>query len=320
MTQRQIAVRTDNARNLGVILAAIEADPNLEDSTRAQYKRAITRAVEAGVNLVDAAELARYAQTVSDSERAFLRAGLARLVEAERQAMGNVADPNAANVVELEARMSQVSRKLEAILSAVPTPDGDDGQSEHTWLSQREVRALLSACDRSTLKGQRDHLALALMVGAGLRRNEAAELEFDNVSRKPVNGRLRWVLHVRGKGKKRREIPISDALGQAIECWAERLGAREGRVLRSLDRWGNVNGSVSTDALYKLTKQRGAEIGKPNLQPHDLRRTYAQIGYEAGVSIAQIGRLLGHARIETTMTYLSIETNYQDTISDYVPV
>ena len=60
-------------------------------------------------------------------------------------------------------------------------------------------------------------------------------------------------------------------------------------------------------------------IGKPYLQPHDLRRTYAELGRRAGVSIEQISVLLGHATIKTTQDYLNIELDLETTISDFVP-
>ena len=37
----------------------------------------------------------------------------------------------------------------------------------------------------------------------------------------------------------------------------------------------------------------GAKIGMPELYPHVLRRTFAQIGYESGVPITQISKQLG---------------------------
>ena len=55
------------------------------------------------------------------------------------------------------------------------------------------------------------------------------------------------------------------------------------------------------------------------LQPHDLRRTYAELGRRAGVPISQISKLLGHASIETTQDYLNIELDLETTISDFVP-
>ena len=66
-------------------------------------------------------------------------------------------------------------------------------------------------------------------------------------------------------------------------------------------------------------QKRGAMIGKLDLQPHDLRRTYAELGRRAGVPISQISKLLGHASIETTQEYLNIELDLETTVSDFVP-
>lgn len=49
-----------------------------------------------------------------------------------------------------------------------------------------------------------------------------------------------------------------------------------------------------------IVQKRGKMIGKPELQPHDLRRTHAELGRRAGVSIEQISKLLGHSTIKTT--------------------
>jgi integrase len=63
----------------------------------------------------------------------------------------------------------------------------------------------------------------------------------------------------------------------------------------------------------------GAAIGKPDLAPHDLRRTYAQLGYEAGVPITQISKLLGHANVATTQRYLNLDLDLSTTVSDFIP-
>ena len=60
-------------------------------------------------------------------------------------------------------------------------------------------------------------------------------------------------------------------------------------------------------------------FGLDPFRPHDLRRTYAELGRRAGVSISQISKLLGHASIETTQDYLNIELDLETTISDFVP-
>ena len=89
--------------------------------------------------------------------------------------------------------------------------------------------------------------------------------------------------------------------------------------MRSLGRNKKPGESISTTGLYYIVQKRGAMIGKPELQPHDLRRTYAELGRRAGVSIEQISKLLGHASIETTQDYLNIELDLETTISDFVP-
>jgi len=83
------------------------------------------------------------------------------------------------------------------------------------------------------------------------------------------------------------------------------LVGTDGLILRSLGRNKEPGESISTTGLYNIVQKRGALIGKPELQPHDLRRTYAELGRRAGVPISQISKLLGHASIETTQDYLA---------------
>ena len=43
------------------------------------------------------------------------------------------------------------------------------GTKAHTWLAQREVKALFDACQNGII-GQRDDVVMGLLVTAGLRR------------------------------------------------------------------------------------------------------------------------------------------------------
>jgi site-specific recombinase XerD len=124
------------------------------------------------------------------------------------------------------------------------------------------------------------------------------------------------VLNVRGKRAKDRVVPTSDRLEEALIIWQFFVGP-EGKVLRSLGRNKIPGDSISTIALYNIVQKRGVMIGKPALQPHDLRRTYAELGRRADVSIEQI--MLGHATIKTTQDYSSIQLDLETTISDFVP-
>jgi len=76
--------------------------------------------------------------------------------------------------------------------------------------------------------------------------------------------------------------------------------------------------SLSTVGIFKIVRKHGAAIGLPELAMHDLRRIYAQIGYENGVSLTQLATLLGHASVQTTIRYLNLDLDLKVTASDFV--
>jgi len=293
------------------IFNAIEL-ADLADSTRYQYRKAIRNAVEAGVNLADADQLAAYAQGLKKSSRAFLKSALRLWSNGIVSKAKAGATPDNVNAVQATVY------RVEALQEAITVKD-DQGQKAHIWLSQAEVKTLLGTCNAKTIQGRRDRVVLALLVGAGLRREELANLTFDDIKQQPVKGKVRTVLDVTGKGAKDRTIPVSDALAALLDEWAGAVGSR-GYVARSVSKGGAVGDSISAVGIFHIVNSAGQEIGQPELAPHDLRRTYAQIGYEAGVPITQISKLLGHANIATTQRYLNLDLDLDTTISDFVPI
>jgi integrase len=295
-------------------IKSIRNDPSLQPSTKQQYIRALENYLATGGSLLDPMALAEYAVTVPDSTRSFLAAAVTKMAEElELLAKGN-ASPD--NIDRIQAAVF----RAQALQSVIKT-ETKKGQKAHTWLTSVEAERLLEACrrrssDKTEFKvvTMRDRLAIGLMMAAGLRREEAASLEFQDIKKQDK----RTVLNVRGKGAKDRVVPISDRLAEALIDWQFFVGP-EGKVLRNLGRNKIPGDSISTIALYNLVQKRGAMIGKPDLQPHDLRRTYAELGRRAGVSIEQISKLLGHATIKTTQDYLNIQLDLETTISDFVP-
>ena len=295
-----------------------QADPlvmidraDLAASTKTQYKRALGRFFrETGASITDVDALAGHAETLPRSGRAFLKAAVRLYTGGVATAIKGQATPENVNAVQAALY------RIDALQDAVKTSNGK-GQKAHTWLTQAEVKKLFDACQNGIV-GQRDRLAIGLLVAAGLRREEAAKLRFEDVKLQPVGDRIRTVLDITGKGSKARVVPISDALANAITDWSAVVGG-EGLVLRSLGMKKQPGESISGQGIFDLVAKRGALIGKPGLQPHDLRRTYAQLGFEAGIPITQISRLLGHASIETTQRYLNLDLDLESTVSDFIP-
>jgi integrase len=280
-------------------------------STKTQYKRALQRFFrETGASLTDVDALAHHAETLPRSRRAFLKAAVKLYTEGMATVIKGQATPENVN------RVQAALYRIDAMQDAVKTSNGK-GTKAHTWLSQAEVNRLLAACQNGIV-GQRDRLAVGLLLAAGLRREEAASLRFEDVRLQPVGDRIRTVLAIRGKGSKDRVVPISDDLADAIDGWAKVVGG-EGYVLRSLGMNRKPGESISGQGVFDIVAKRGKMIGKPDLQPHDLRRSFAQLGYEAGIPITQISRLLGHASIQTTQRYLNLDLHLELTVSDFIP-
>lgn len=286
---------------------AILAKRALAETTRYRYGREIQLARAAGINLLDATAVAEYAASLPSSRKLFLRAAVGLLADELSQTAKAQATPD--NVAEMQAVLWRAEALKESI--KVQTVSG---QQAHTWLNLGEVRALLNTLtDVSTVKGMRDRVVLGLLLGAGLRRDELATLTWDHI----VAQGDRKVLSITGKGKKRRVIPLHVKLVAMLDQWAETIG-RVGFICRSVTKGGEVGKRISGQGILDIVDAYGQELGE-NLRPHDLRRTYARIGYDAGIDIGQISKLLGHASIATTQRYLGLQIDLKKTVSDFVP-
>jgi integrase len=303
------------------ILTAIDTAATLAASSKAKYTAVVNRYLDAGHSLTDPAALASFAAGLPASGRAFLKAAVKLWTARQMTAVKGLATPQ--NVNQVQAAVY----RFEALQAAIAAPAGT-GETVHIWLSLAETRRLL-ALPGSDRAGRRDRLALGLLAGAGLRRQEAVTVTLADVKLQPVGERLRTALQIRGKGAKNRVVPISDRLAAAIEAWSRLVGG-DGPILRALGRNGEAGASLSGVGLFYIVRNYGRQLARVEKQdgrrqqlrqlaPHDLRRTYAQIGYDSGVAITQISKLLGHSSVTTTQRYLNLELDLETTISDFVP-
>lgn len=83
-----------------------------------------------------------------------------------------------------------------------------------TYLNDDEVDALLGACDLVTWAGRRDQALLDIAVEAGLRISELASLSCSDVTLgRGAN------LHVTGKGRKERQVPLGNGAVRVLRAW-----------------------------------------------------------------------------------------------------
>ena len=181
------------------------------------------------------------------------------------------------------------------------------------WLTKEQAKELLAVPDRSTLKGKRDYVILALLVGCALRRQELASLDVETIQLREG----RWVLaDLEGKGRRIRTVAVPIWVKHGINAWMTAAGIEEGPLLRSIAKGGKVGRSLSDWAVWSVVEQSAKQIGIERFGAHDLRRTCAKLCRKGGGDLEQIKFLLGHSSIQTTERYLGSEQEIAIAVND----
>jgi integrase len=210
-------------------------------------------------------------------------------------------------------RNGMIGQEEAATLTDIPNIR-QKGTRLGNWLTREQAKELLAVPDRSTLKGKRDYVILALLVGCALRRNELAELDVETIQQREG----RWVLaDLEGKGRRIRTVAIPIWVKQGINAWMTAAGIEDGRLLRSVSKSGKVNRDTLSDwAVWSVVEQSSKQIGIEHFGAHDLRRTCAKLCRKNGGDLEQIKFLLGHSSIQTTERYLGSEQDIEIAVND----
>jgi site-specific recombinase XerD len=190
------------------------------------------------------------------------------------------------------------------------------GRRTGNWLTREQAQSWLGAPDTRTLKGLRDRALLAVLIGCGLRRAEAAALRFAHVQQRDG----RWVLvDLIGKHDKIRSVPMPNWTKAAIDAWSNAAGMTEGFVFRAVNKGDHPTGQrITPQAIYNIIVGYAEGLQHEGVAPHDLRRTFAKLAHKGGAAIDQIQLSLGHESIQTTEAYLGVEQDLTDAPCDHL--
>lgn len=171
-----------------------------------------------------------------------------------------------------------------------------------TFLEQTEIDALLSAPDRSTWTGRRDHALLMLAVQTGLRASELTMLDTADVQ-------LAGAAHVtcEGKGRKQRITPLTRTTTAVLRVWlAERHGHPDDPLFPTIRGRRLTRDALERRLAIHLTHaaQHQPSLATKKVSLHTLRHTAAMQLLHAGIDSTVIALWLGHERVETTQIYL----------------
>ena len=107
--------------------------------------------------------------------------------------------------------------------------------------------------------------------------------------------RRNWQLECLKRGAPSREI---------LTEWVEARGDFDGALLCPVTKSGRLQGRrMSDQAVFSRIRLRRQQAGLAHFSPHDLRRSYISHLLDAGVDIATVQKLAGHATVSTTCRY-----------------
>ena len=174
------------------------------------------------------------------------------------------------------------------------------------FLSDDDLKKLLSKMDKSYFTEHRDYVMILLMLDSGMRLGECSTLLISDLelARRRINLRAEET-----KGRKDRTVYFSPKTETILRRW-----------LQFKDRY------VESDYIFPV-KEHGGSIGVGNFEnnfkkyilrsglneeytPHCLRNNFAKRCLLAGMDICTLSRILGHTSVEVTeKAYLDITDN-----------
>jgi site-specific recombinase XerD len=171
------------------------------------------------------------------------------------------------------------------------------------FLSTEEVERVLTATDRSTLSGRRDHAILLLLARLGLRAGEIVSLELDDI---------RWragEIVVRGKGRMADHLPLLSDVGEALALYLrEDRGVSASRRI-FLRIWAPRMGLTGPAAVGHIVRRALAQAGVRRSgrgAAHLFRHGLATKMIRHGASMAEISEVLRHRSQTTTAIYAQV--------------
>lgn len=194
-------------------------------------------------------------------------------------------------------------------LDDIETPKGD--KKIPFFLSYDQVERFFALPDLKSHLGIRDRTMMELFYSSGLRVSELAQLRRKDIDCENL------CVHVRGKGKKERRLPITRNAAEWILKYLahpeRNWGEQESEAI-FLNRFGKRLTVRSIDRNFALYLKKSGLSGK--ITPHTIRHTIATHWLEKGMDLKTIQTLLGHNSLATTTIYTQVSTRLKREVYD----
>lgn len=173
------------------------------------------------------------------------------------------------------------------------------------YLSREEMLEVLGQ-PGDTWISQRDHLLLAMLYNTGARVSEIIGVRVTDVI---MDGAA--CVHLRGKGRKQRSIPLWKSTVREIRAWLKHNPTLGNDAILLPNRDGHMMTRDNVTKRLDIAVVRAAKVfpnlTKRHISPHTIRHTTAMNMLQSGVTFSVIALWLGHESMTTTHRYIEAD-------------
>ena len=159
--------------------------------------------------------------------------------------------------------------------------------SKAVFFTKEEIEEVLANCDHLTW------ILIRLSFEGGLRIKELTELKPSDID----GTRITFI----GKGRKFREVFVSQELAGALQDWIEQHPGWDYMWMWESDGKRQL---YTVNGLRQRMRKAFFACGHDNFHPHALRHSFATHILHAGAPLYTVKEMLGHSKISTTMRYI----------------
>ena len=162
----------------------------------------------------------------------------------------------------------------------------------------KEVRLPFSAIEidaiRSACRTKKERAIIEFLLASGVRVSELCTIRISDINFDTFSVVVR-----EGKGAKQRTVYINDlASKHLIEYLTNR------NVTGDYLFYNKQREQLNPGGVRHILKEIEKRAGVSDVHPHRFRRTFATGLANRGMEIQEIGKLLGHSNLNTTLTYV----------------
>ena len=164
-------------------------------------------------------------------------------------------------------------------------------QKERDFITEAEFHDLVRTIDHPVIR-----TVVQTMFYTGGRMSEVINLKLEDIDL------INKVLHIiEGKGKKDRDVPISEKLHCILTHYLTHIRESESNRFFALASTGKVSCSYINSNIHIAADKLGWD---KDVSAHVLRHSFSTNLFEKGASVVSIQKLLGHANLAVTSRYL----------------